>query len=102
MLKASPKGTVPVLVLPDGEVIDQSVDIMRYALTRHDPERWLSGDDPELIALNDGSFKHNLDRYIYPERYGSDALHNRRRISVLEELERMLSRNSILIGGKWG
>ncbi|MFM2371858.1 MAG: hypothetical protein RIS85_1580, partial [Pseudomonadota bacterium] len=38
MLVASPKGTVPVLVLPDGTVIDQSLDVMRWALARHDPE----------------------------------------------------------------
>ncbi|MET0366190.1 MAG: glutathione S-transferase N-terminal domain-containing protein, partial [Sphingobium sp.] len=46
MLAASPKGTVPVLVMPDGEVIDQCIDIMRRALTWHDPEGWLDRDDP--------------------------------------------------------
>lgn len=74
MLAASPKGTVPVLVLPDDRVIDQSIDIMHHALARHDPDGWLDSDDPELIAMNDGSFKYNLDRYKYPERHGSDAL----------------------------
>ena len=48
MLDASPKGTVPVLELPQGEVIDQSLDIMRWALARHDPETWLQGDDRAL------------------------------------------------------
>ena len=42
LLAASPKGTVPVLVLPDGAVIDESLDIMRWALARHDPEDWRS------------------------------------------------------------
>ena len=42
MLAASPKGTVPVLVLADGEVIDESLDIMLWALGRNDPEAWLS------------------------------------------------------------
>jgi glutaredoxin 2 len=74
MLAASPKGTVPVLVLPGGRVIDQSIDIMRSILARNDPEHWLSGDDPKLIAMNDGAFKHDLDRYKYPERHDSDAL----------------------------
>jgi glutathione S-transferase len=73
MLAASPKGTVPVLVLPDGHVIDESLDIMRWALGQHDPERWLDGDDAGLIAANDGAFKHHLDRYKYPHRHGSEA-----------------------------
>jgi glutathione S-transferase len=77
MLAASPKGTVPVLVLLDGEVIDQSLDIMRWALGLHDPERWLDGDDAGLIAANDGAFKHHLDRYKYPHRHGSEAIEHR-------------------------
>jgi glutaredoxin len=77
MLAASPKGTVPVLVLPDGQVIDESLDIMRWALATQDPEHWLEGDDPELIDRNDGPFKHDLDRYKYPERYGVEPLKHR-------------------------
>ena len=69
MLEASPKGTVPVLVLMDGRVIDESLDIMRWALGQNDPDNWLTGDDPELIAVNDGPFKATLDRYKYPHRY---------------------------------
>ena len=75
MLRASPKATVPVL--PDGGVIDESLDIMRWALRRHDPEDWLGGDDTALIAANDGAFKHHLDRYKYPDRHGSDAAEHR-------------------------
>lgn len=77
MLAASPKGTVSVLVLPDGQVIDESLDIMRWALATQDPEHWLEGDDPELIDRNDGPFKHDLDRYKYPERYGVEPLKHR-------------------------
>jgi glutathione S-transferase len=76
LLAASPKGTVPVLVLRDGTVIDQSLDIMRWALTRHDPEGWLASDLTsmlELIAGNDGLFKHSLDRYKYPNRYPEES-----------------------------
>lgn len=83
MLAASPKGTVPVLVLSGGEVIDESLDIMRWALERSDPAQWLSPpqasqqDMDALIAANDGDFKRHLDRYKYPNRYadesGSDA-----------------------------
>ncbi|MGX7952311.1 glutathione S-transferase [Tsuneonella sp. HG249] len=71
MLAASPKGTVPVLVSANGTVIDESLDIMRWALSRNDPEGWLDREGAELIALNDGEFKYALDRYKYPERYGS-------------------------------
>lgn len=83
MLTASPKGTVPVLCLPDGRVVDESIDIMRYALGRHDPENWLAGDDGELIAMNDGPFKHHLDRYKYSDRHGSDPMVHRAAASDL-------------------
>ncbi len=72
MLAASPKGTVPVLVRTDGTILDESLDIMHWALAQHDPERWLSADPAEtaqLIAENDGPFKHALDRYKYPDRH---------------------------------
>ena len=71
LLAASPKGTVPVLVLPSGEVIDQSVDIMLWALQQNDPYDWLANkvDALKLIAQCDGEFKHHLDRYKYPNRY---------------------------------
>lgn len=73
MLALSPKGTVPVLQLPDGRVLDESLDIMRWALHQADPEGWLDAGQEalaaELIALNDGPFKALLDRYKYPERH---------------------------------
>ena len=73
MMSASPKGTVPVLVLPNGQVIDESLDIMRWALAQNDPDGWLCqgllDDMLALIAGNDGEFKQALDRYKYPNRY---------------------------------
>ena len=72
MLQVSPKGTVPVLVLQDGTVIEQSLDIMFWALQQHDPEGWLHANHAQamqMIASNDGGFKQALDRYKYPERY---------------------------------
>jgi glutathione S-transferase len=77
LLSASPKGTVPVLVLPVGAVSDQSWDIVRWALTHPDaqPEAhaWWStaesDDNRRLLDLNDNDFKHHLDRYKYPERF---------------------------------
>ncbi|WP_336969439.1 glutathione S-transferase [Sphingobium aromaticiconvertens] len=99
MLAASPKGTVPVLVIAEGAVIDESLDIMRHALTRNDPEGWLAGDDAELIAANDGPFKHHLDRYKYPERHGSDPLgHRAAALDLLAPLEARLARTPHLCG----
>lgn len=71
MMAASPKGTVPVLVLPSGEVIDQSLDIMLWALRQNDPYHWLehAEDALKLIAQCDGEFKYHLDRYKYPNRF---------------------------------
>lgn len=71
MLALSPKGTVPVLVMEDGAVIDESLDIMRWALVRHDPQGWLQDQalSAVLIAENDGSFKQALDRYKYAVRF---------------------------------
>jgi glutathione S-transferase len=79
MLEISPKGTVPVLHLPDGQVLEQSLDIMRWTLARHDPEGWLSPETgsvaemESLIEECDGSFKHHLDRYKYSVRYSPET-----------------------------
>ena len=99
MLAVSPKGTVPVLVLPDGNVIDESLDIMRWSLAKHDPERWLEGDDAALIGRNDGPFKHELDRYKYPERYGVDPhKHRSMGMEFLRELDGRLGHTGQLCG----
>lgn len=100
MLEASPKGTVPVLVLPgDGAVIDESLDIMRWALQRHDPEDWLEGDDTALIAANDGAFKHHLDRYKYPSRHGEDPImHRDAGVGHLAMIEDRLAEHGYLCG----
>ncbi|WP_340317072.1 glutathione S-transferase [Rhizorhabdus argentea] len=99
MLALSPKGTVPVLLLPDGNVIDESLDIMRRALEANDTEGWLDGDDPELIANNDGSFKYHLDRYKYPGRHGSDPLEHRAAgLAMLAAYEAVLAQRDNLRG----
>ncbi len=99
MLAASAKGTVPVLVLSEGEVIDQSLDIMRWALTTCDPEGWLERDDASLISTNDGSFKHDLDRYKYPDRHEADALtHREHGLTFLRELDARLAISTFLGG----
>lgn len=103
MLTASPKGTVPVLVLPDGQVIDESLDIMRWALSAYDPEGWLTRDDPALIARNDGPFKHDLDRYKYPDRHGSDPMfHRDNGAAFLHELDERLTKTPHLCGADRG
>jgi glutathione S-transferase len=82
LLALSPKGTVPVLWLPgaaDGGVLEQSLDIMLWALRQHDPMGWLPASDAgmadalALIAHNDGPFKQQLDRYKYPNRSGLES-----------------------------
>ncbi len=112
MLVASPKGTVPVLVLPassakEGRVIDESLDIMRWALRLSDPENWLCADDPErlwqgeaLIQENDTVFKPHLDRYKYFERYPVHPQHYYREQGevTLAKLERLLQQHAYLTG----
>jgi glutathione S-transferase len=72
MLALSPKGTVPVLHLPDGRALDESWDIMRWALASADADGcWQRAQSAENLAFlrrNDGDFKQHLDRYKYPER----------------------------------
>ncbi|GAA4641648.1 glutathione S-transferase [Pontixanthobacter gangjinensis] len=100
MLDASPKGTVPVLVLDDGTVVDESIDVMRWALGRNDPLGWLAGDDRELIATIDGPFKHHLDRYKYAARYNADPEEHRAAcLAILQELEARLAGAEFLCGG---
>lgn len=82
LTEASPKATVPVLQLPDGIVLDQSLAIMRWALAVHDPDDWIRSGDLEeaqtLVDLNDGPFKQALDHYKYaPPGAAPDAHHHR-------------------------
>ena len=93
LLAASPKATVPVLVLPSGGVIEQSLDIMHWALAQHDPQGWLAAD-PEtraamhaLISDNDGEFKQHLDRYKYPNRYRHEHAGNQQVFAQTHRLE---------------
>ena len=110
MLQASPKGTVPVLVLSDGAVLEQSLDIMRWALDRRDPEAWLPTDEASrqdawaLIAQNDGDFKFHLDRYKYPHRYElADGFEHRAQAAeFLEALALRLMANAYLSGPRFG
>jgi glutathione S-transferase len=103
MLAISPKGTVPVLQLADGRVLEQSLDIMRWALMQHDPENWLKVDESiahPLISQNDTMFKRALDRYKYPERFPekSQAAHREDGEAFLRVLEVQLGQHAFLAG----
>ena len=90
LLAASPKGTVPVLVLPGGQVIDESLDIMRWALAQNDPDGWLNHPLDEMLALiagNDGHFKRALDRYKYPNRYPLESGGDVKAFALAQRLE---------------
>lgn len=119
MLAASPKGTVPVLVLPDGLVLEQSWDIVQWALTHEsagaEAQGWWSRaqtpENLELLHRNDGDFKHHLDRYKYPERFTQDTtdtattdrriFYREQAVAVLlQELERRLAEHDFLGGAQ--
>ena len=108
MIDVSPKATVPVLVLPDGTVIDESLEIMVWALAENDPLEWLtpeSGTLDDMLALisqNDGPFKHHLDRYKYPNRYEDvDPLEHRRDAEkILNRLDGRLAVGKYLFGSR--
>ncbi|MGA1731562.1 MAG: glutathione S-transferase [Burkholderiaceae bacterium] len=119
MLSASPKGTVPVLVLPDGRVLEQSWDIVAWALSHEGAdaqaqEAWRQSQTPQnqqLLRINDGQFKHHLDRYKYPERFATQetangahqAQHAHRSQAVqalLEPLDQCLAKQEFLGGAQ--
>ncbi|MFZ6844146.1 glutathione S-transferase [Undibacterium sp. RuTC16W] len=108
MLDRSPKGTVPVLVLPDGRVIDQSLDIMCWALAQQPvspcltPGGNIPADAQVLIQQNDSTFKQDLDRYKYAERFPEhSATTYRERAEVfLDALDCRLQQHSYLTGAK--
>jgi glutathione S-transferase len=91
LLALSPKATVPVLQLLDGSIIDESWDIMRWALATSDAQGWWaraqSPENLDLVRRNDGDFKHHLDRWKYPQRYANETLapdaHRDRAVDVL-------------------
>ena len=90
MMEISPKGTVPVLLLADGTVIEESLEIMQYVLA------WeLSEFEQKWVTRNDEDFKFHLDRYKYPNRYENvDAIEHREHASVyLADLDEMLGQN---------
>ncbi|QAX84820.1 glutathione S-transferase [Pseudomonas sp. DTU12.3] len=101
MLAISPKGTVPVLDA-DGRVIDESLEIMHWALAQNDPQGWLLDGDAriaELIEANDQGFKVHLNRYKYAERYPEQPMEVYRAEGAmfLQRLEALLKDRDYLL-----
>jgi glutathione S-transferase len=99
MLAASPKGTVPVLILPDGQVIDESRDIMLWALSQSDELNWLPSEKEafaemtSLIDVCDNAFKTHLDYYKYAERFPEELpeVYRLRGEDFLQTIEELLA-----------
>ena len=104
MLTVSSKGTVPVLVLPDGAVLDESYDVMRWALAHHDPDHWWdstrASEIDTLIEQNDISFKAHLDHYKYADRHPEYSMeyYRSQAENFLEALESRLIAARFLLG----
>ena len=104
MLAISPKGTVPVLQLLDGTVIEESREIMIWALAQQDPQGLLHDaalhDANVLIDKNDNEFKHWLDRYKYADRHleMSQTEYRQKGEVFLQLLEELLTKNPYLLG----
>ena len=104
MLGISPKGTVPVLQLADGTVIEESAEIMMWALEQNDPQGLLnekiSSEANALVAQNDNEFKQWLDRYKYADRHVemTQTEYRQKGEIFLQDLEALLTKNTYLLG----
>ena len=104
MLSVSPKGTVPVLVLASGQVLEQSLDIMDWALAQSDVDEWIIQDQEvqkltaDLIATNDDAFKQALDKYKYAIRFPENTpdVYRAAGEEFLQCLESLLRQNTYL------
>ena len=105
LLACSPKGTVPVLILPNGTVVEESIDIMEWALSQSDPNKWLTDDvviqkeTERLIDYNDNEFKKYLDSYKYADRYPEKSVEYYRQQGevFLEKLEHELNNTKSIL-----
>ncbi len=106
MLDASPKGTVPVLLLANGEVIEESLDIMCWALHQSDPNNLLLADNQRqqevakaLIESNDNDFKPWLDKYKYADRYpeNTEVFYRSQGEKFIAQLDHLLSKQKNIL-----
>lgn len=107
MLEISPKGTVPVLLLPDGRVLEESLDIMKWASEKIESDSWSEreiNESEEIIQKLDDEFKHNLDRYKYPNRYDDvdHIFHRDENLEFLQNLNQQLTEKQFLSGDEIG
>ena len=102
LVAVSPKATVPVLLLPTGTVLEESLEIMLWALEQHDPFHWSTNDDQwsYWVTRCDGEFKHWLDRYKYADRYPEHAAEQYRNSaeSFIQRLESTLTTSAWVAG----
>ena len=110
LFAVSAAGTVPVLVLDDGSVLHQSLDIMRWTLGNHDPHGWLptgakqTAETQVLLAQCDGELKFHLDRYKYSTRYVGASMEEHRGLAagILWQWNQKLTEDAFLCGPKPG
>ncbi|MBT7438240.1 MAG: glutathione S-transferase [Cellvibrionales bacterium] len=106
MLSLSPKGTVPVLISSDGIVLDESYQIMLWAINISDPDHWypscMSKEIDDLVYKNDHEFKSTLDKYKYSDRHpeNSKTYYRTQGEYFLIFLEEKLKSNNYLLGDK--
>lgn len=104
LLQSSSKGTVPVLVLNSEEVLDESLDIIWWALKINDPKNWLAKGQIDKTEINkiltilEYDFKQNLDKYKYPNRYTNinKKLYRDKNLKFLNYLNYLLKKNKAL------
>lgn len=103
MIEASSKATVPVLI-SDGKVLDESRDIMDWALAQNDPEGWLDRYDPNLVSECETTFKNALDKYKYASRFADVDATEQRGIAAefLQKLDKILAQQPFLSGADFG
>ncbi|MEP1230472.1 MAG: glutathione S-transferase [Litorimonas sp.] len=109
MIEISPKGTVPIFIKKNGDVIEESLELLLWATKENDPYDWRNVDmhaAQALIARNDGPFKHHLDRYKYKSRYDetaprgdTDIEHRIAAEDIIKDYEARLSHHNYLLGG---
>ena len=103
-LKVSPKGTVPVLVTSSGDVLEESIDIINWALNINDPQRWLAAGQLSQSKMNqllnnlENEFKPSLDKYKYPNRFENidRNFHRDKNLNFLWHLDDLLKKNRAL------
>ena len=108
LIAASAKATVPVLVLPTGQILEESLAIIKWALAKNDPNDWsspsIARSSDEWIAANDGDFKHWLDRYKYADRHPEQSAewYRDQADSHLNQLNEVLADSQWLHGASMG